>query len=224
MDIQFKSSEYAMRIVIFGSSSEITKCLVNIYKDHDLELVSRSHTIFQSRGQDIPRNLFLEKDIVIYLSSILYSKRIENQSDYEISNSSLVNAIIPIKLVKYLDSNLNKYTFCYLSSESALKGSYDDSYQLFKSGVDNFIREYALNSSSSRIFSIAPSTVLSGMTLRRKDTDRLKMYEQSHPKKRFLTPHELAVMIYRLCSDEFSYLSNTVIHINGGKFARNKYQ
>ncbi|NQU32129.1 MAG: SDR family oxidoreductase [Bacteroidetes bacterium] len=122
-----------------------------------------------------------------------------------------------------MDKTVNAFTFCYISSESAIKGSYDDTYHISKCSVDRFIKEYYLNSSNSRIFSIAPSTIDSGMTKRRSDLDRIAKYKKIHRKKRFISAPEFAKIIHILFSNDFDYLSNTVVEINGGKFARNKY-
>ena len=212
-----------MRVIIFGSSSEVAKAIIPLYSAQEIISINRDHYIFNKDSFFVKDDLFCEEDIIIYISSILYSDRIENQTYTQIFNSNLVNTIIPIRLIKYLDKNYSKFTFCYISSESAKKGSFDDSYHVSKGATDNFIREFRLGSKESRIFSIAPSTIESGMTNRRKDLERLNRYREEHPKKRFITADEIAKIIKNLCSDEFNYLSNTTVEINGGKFTRNIY-
>ena len=212
-----------MRVVIFGSTSLIAKELNTLYSKYEIFNIDRNHNIFLEENFLSKCNIFRENDIIVYLSSILQQKRIEDQTYSQIFESCKVNAILPIRIIKYLNKNIKRFTFCYVSSESAKKGSFDDSYSIFKAAVDNFIREFYLISTDSRIFSIAPSTINSGMTLGRKDVDRVEFYKNSHRKKRFIEVNEFAKIIAILCSEEFTYLSNTSIEINGGKFARNKY-
>jgi len=212
-----------MRVFIFGSTSDITFSLIDLYRDQEVVTINRKDKIFSKIRENKIGDYFQDDDIVIYLSSILYSKRIETQTEDEIFNSCFVNAISPIKIIKHLNKHVANFTFCYISSESAKKGSFDDSYHIFKGAVDNFIREFSLTSSKSRIFCIAPSTIDSGMTKRRKDVERLNEYRVNHPMQRFISANEIANIIYTLCTEKFSYLSNTIVEINGGKYARNRY-
>tara|TARA_B100000787_G_scaffold146019_1_gene116482 strand:+ start:14364 stop:14972 length:609 start_codon:yes stop_codon:yes gene_type:complete len=163
-------------------------------------------------------NFFSEGDTIVYMSSVLRNKRLEDQTDSEWSESFLINTVIPIKIIKFLNNNINNFTFCYIGSESAFKGSFDDTYFLSKSSTQNFIEKFKLKSDNSRIFTIAPSTILSGMTLRRSDTFRLEDYRLKMRNKRFITIEEISNVIITLCSTDFSYLSNETININFGKF------
>jgi NAD(P)-dependent dehydrogenase (short-subunit alcohol dehydrogenase family) len=162
---------------------------------------------------------FTESDTVVYLSSILRAKRLEDQSDIEWHESFLINTILPIRIVKYLNEHFENFTFCYIGSESAYKGSFDDTYFLSKSCTQTFIEKFKLKSEKSRIFTIAPSTVLSGMTLNRKDKERLEDYKLKMRNKRFISLEEISKIIIELSSDKFQYLSNETVNLNFGKFA-----
>lgn len=164
-------------------------------------------------------NLFEESDTIVYMSSILRSKRLEEQSNLEWIESFHVNTILPIKLIKFLNENYEHFTFCYIGSESAYKGSFDDTYFLSKTCTQSFIEKFKLKSAKSRIFTVAPSTVLSGMTLNRLDKCRLEDYKLKMRNQRFITLEEISEIILELCSDKFQYLSNETININFGKFA-----
>lgn len=212
-----------MRTVIFGASSNIAKELNWLYLNHEIVNVSRSHEIFTEENFLSVNRMFCENDVVIYLSSILRAIRIEDQTYDQIYESLRINTLIPIKIMRHLNKCHQRFTFCYISSESALKGSYDDSYFIFKGAVERFIEEFHLNSTESRVFGISPSTILSGMTISRTDTERLETYRIAHRKGRFLDAPEFAKIVFLLCSKEFNYLSNTIVEVNGGKFARNKY-
>ena len=163
-------------------------------------------------------NYFNDGDTIVYMSSVLRNKRLEEQSDSEWSETFLINTIIPIKIVKFLNDNIENFTFCYIGSESATKGSFDDTYFFSKSSTQNFIEKFRLKSETSRIFTIAPSTILSGMTLRRSDVSRLESYRLGMRNKRFMSIDEISAIIINLCSTEFNYLSNETVNINFGKF------
>ena len=48
-------------------------------------------------------------------------------------------------------------------------------------------------------------------------------YENQHPKKRFLSMKELAQIISAIINLDTTYLTNTEIEFNGGKFSRMQY-
>lgn len=163
---------------------------------------------------------FQEGDAIVYVSGVLLQKRIEEQTFQEWSTSIEVNSILPIKLIKHLNKNIKNFTFCYLGSESAYKGSYDDTYYLSKLMTQTFIKDFKLKSAESRIFAIAPSTINSGMTLRRNDKKRLEEYRNLMRNKRFLEVEEISDIIIELLSEKFNYLSNEVINLDFGKKAK----
>jgi NAD(P)-dependent dehydrogenase (short-subunit alcohol dehydrogenase family) len=197
---------------VIGKSSLISKKIKEI--DKITELIETKE-VLNSNFSD----LFRDSDTIVYMSSILRSKRLEEQTNSEWQESFLINTILPIRIIKYLNDNLDHFTFCYIGSESAYKGSYDDTYFLSKSCTQEFIEKFRLKSEKSRIFTIAPSTVLSGMTLGRADKSRLDDYKQKMRNKRFISLEEISEIIIELCSDKFQYLSNETININFGKFA-----
>ena len=58
------------------------------------------------------------------------------------------------------------------------------------------------------------------MTINRKDKNNVKKSINNNPKKRGLYSKEISKLIYDLSFNNSKYLSNTVIHVNGGKFSR----
>ena len=105
-----------------------------------------------------------------------------------------------------------------IGSESGFKGSFDMSYALSKCSLSVYVRNRRL-SENQQLLLINPSTIGDlGMTVRRKDVERLNSYMRQHPKKRFLDSQELSKIISNLFASSI-YLTNTEININGGKFA-----
>ena len=209
-----------MKYYLFGSNNEIAQTLLkNTSTDHEYIIVDRNSDLYLNI-KNISKHE--EKFGVIYLSSILSSEKIYNRTLAEINEQFRINAIIPIQLMEYLnDTCLNGFDFIYLSSESSIKSSYDSAYAVSKRAVEFFVKELRMKHQDSRVLCVAPSTISDGgMTVRRSDTERLEEYKFHHPKKRFLESKEVSAIIEILLKDEFAYLSNTTIEINGGKFAR----
>ena len=153
---------------------------------------------------------------------ILQKKRIIDQTKQEISNSFFTNCISIVLLCEKILSINNHARIVIISSESAQKGSFDETYFLSKSALNKYVEE-RLVGSTQQLVSISPSTIEdSYMTITRIDKERLAEYRNNHPKKRFLKMQEVANLINFLFEDASQYICNENININGGKFARMK--
>jgi hypothetical protein len=58
------------------------------------------------------------------------------------------------------------------------------------------------------------------MTIKRKDKRNIQKSIINNPKKRGILSKEISNLIYALFYEQTNYISNTVIRIDGGKFAR----
>lgn len=156
--------------------------------------------------------------LYIFFSGLLRSIPILQQNYSEISESFFVNSIGPVVGSELIfKNNLNARIFL-IGSESARKGSFDMSYALSKSTLKTYVLTKRLLP-MQQLLLLSPSTIDDlGMTTRRVDHDRLGNYKSNHPKKRFLSSHELAELIINLFHSSI-YLTNAEIEVNGGKFA-----
>ena len=216
-----------LTLIIFGETSSIAKSLLERIAVENITVkikVVSSNDIVPGDLAAID-NWILSDEIgrvlVLYAWGVLYPKQLMEQSWEEISYSYFVNQVLPIALMQKLNARNVDFKFLYISSESATKGSFDDTYFTAKTAVERFIREYRLKHVDSSILAIAPSTIEdAGMTLRRLDRDRVNQYRNAHPKRRFLFSDEVSDLIYFLLFRASSYLTNEVISVDGGKFAR----
>jgi hypothetical protein len=214
-----------MQYIVFGANSSLGKEIAQ--RKEPLYSFDRNWTGFKSFGDEINENIeFLndlkksERYVVFYFSSVLHAKSFSEQDSSERLESYNVNTIIPILLLRSLNQIPDlEFVFVYLSSESARKGSYDCSYWMTKMATQKYVEDYKLNNPKSRSLCIAPSTMDSGMTLRRHDLDRVKIIRNSLRSKRFVTPKEIIDFLIEIVSEKYPYLSNTTIEFNDGKFA-----
>tara|TARA_B100000989_G_C19506778_1_gene456868 strand:- start:26 stop:679 length:654 start_codon:yes stop_codon:yes gene_type:complete len=207
-------------VFIFGKSSVISKKLKK--KFPKAKLFSRKDE-FKDPSSFVKILNKKEINIIIYVSAILRNKNFVNQTKEEIIESFEVNSWNFIQIVEKINDRKLPAKLIYLSSESAEKGSFDTSYWLSKSSTESFIKECVMKNKKSSIIGIAPSTIEdTNMTLNRNDNSRLKRYKTKHPKKRFLKSNEIVSLIEFLIKFDSEYLTNEIIKINGGKFARRK--
>jgi NAD(P)-dependent dehydrogenase (short-subunit alcohol dehydrogenase family) len=157
----------------------------------------------------------------VYTAGLLRPKKFNAQTQAEVAQSFLVNLWLPMAMLERLNQDGCAFRFVYVSSESALKGSYDGAYFMAKAAAERFIQETRLRNLKSSCVAVAPSTIEdSSMTQNRQDLDRVQQYREAHPKERFLMADEVAEVIASLISLRTDYLSNCVVPVNGGKFAR----
>ena len=152
----------------------------------------------------------------------LQKKRITDQSREEVVNSFLTNCISIVLLCERIFSINDEARVVIISSESGIKGSYDETYFLSKAAINKYVQERSLGA-KQQLVSISPSTIEdSTMTELRDDKERLASYKNNHPKKRFMKMKELANIINFLLANDSLYICNENVNINGGKFARMK--
>ena len=211
------------KILITGSNSNIAKNLIKFIPKNKFIKKINSNDINFSKLEDIKlqKNFFLQFNKIFFFHSIIGTKRIDFDNVDKINESISVNLSSQILISEYcLQNNKNAKIF-FVGSESGIKGSYDIVYGLMKSAIHKYVEERKLLYPKQKIFCIAPSTVIdSKFTKLRKDQKNVFKSINNNPKKRGLFSKEISKLLYDLSFNNTKYLSNTVIHVNGGKFSR----
>ena len=218
------------KIALIGKGSKLSQCLVERFPLGSVVTFGREHSapniIFNA--EDIStsyiKSLFSSQyDSYIFNIGFLQAKNILEQSVDEIYSSMSINGLFIIKSCEYILNSNTKARIFIIGSESGRKGSFDTTYFLSKTMLRSYVRQRNLNYPEQQLLLISPSTIEdSRMTEERDDKDRLSHYRDTHPKKRFLLSDELAGYISEIISNPSTYLCNTEIEINGGKFTRMK--
>ena len=139
----------------------------------------------------------------------------------DITDQICINLTSIIRICEIALNTNPKARIIILGSESGLKGSYDIIYALTKSSIHKYVEERKIKYKDQQLLCLAPSTISDGkMTLKRKDKKNVKKSININPKKRGINSKEISIFIYKLLFEITDYVSNTTIHINGGKFSR----
>ena len=166
-------------------------------------------------------NLIKKSDKIVILHSKLSSKSHLKKSLKDITNQICINLTSIIRICEIALNTNPKARIIILGSESGLKGSYDIIYALTKSSIHKYVEERKIKYKDQQLLCLAPSTISDGkMTLKRKDKKNVKKSININPKKRGINSKEISIFIYKLLFEITDYVSNTTIHINGGKFSR----
>lgn len=216
------------KVLVIGASSYLSQSLASKLGHCDVSFIGRKTPekldALNLSSEYIKETISLNKDVYIFNLGLIQPKTIFEQSSEEIERSMRINLLFVVKSSEYILDNNSKAKVLIIGSESGKKGSYDTTYFLAKAGLRAYVKERYLSSPYQQLLLFSPSTIGdSAMTLGRHDKERLNEYMLNHPKKRFLCNDELASIMSQFINDEFSYVTNTEIEINGGKFARMKY-
>lgn len=170
---------------------------------------------------DKRRNEIARADRIVLCHGTLASERFSTRTETDLLDSLKVNLLSVVRVAEIALEQNPLARIAVLGSESGLKGSYDIAYALSKAALHAYVTERQIVHPQQQLVAIAPSTISdTGMTLRRSDQDRAKQIMQTNPKGRGVTSREVAELLYFLLFEDEGYITNTVVHMNGGKFAR----
>ncbi|MAH97819.1 MAG: hypothetical protein CMA12_00510 [Euryarchaeota archaeon] len=212
------------KILITGSNSNIAKYLYKLIpKNIHIQKLSSKDLDFTDLNLIKGKlKFFLKFDKIFFFHSKIGTKRLDFKNINNIYKSVSINLLSQIIISEYcLKKNKNLKIF-FIGSESGLKGSYDIIYGLMKTSIHKYVEERRILFPKQKIFCLAPSTISdSEFTKSRKDQNNVLKSISNNPKKRGIKSKEIAEIIFGIMFDnKFDYLTNTVIHLNGGKFTR----
>jgi short-subunit dehydrogenase len=218
-----------MNIAIFGASSKLSIELIKQLSEFKITTFGRTAANIYFDAEDMTSasitTLYeVNYDTYIFNLGFIQSKRLLDQEDKDIYKSLCINALFVIKSCEYILSKNSKARIFIIGSESGKKGSFDTSYFLAKSMLRAYTKERQLIFPEQQLLLISPSTISDGkMTTDRADVDTIARYKKQHPKKRFLESSEVASFVADIIKNPSTYLCNTEIELNGGKFSRMTY-
>ena len=211
------------QILVTGGSSKIGKEFIKLLpKNIVINNPKRSEwDLSKNKFNKKQLNLIKKSDKIVILHSKLSSKSHLKKSLKDITNQICINLTSIIRICEIALNTNPKARIIILGSESGLKGSYDIIYALTKSSIHKYVEERKIKYKDQQLLCLAPSTISDGkMSLKRKDKKNVKKSININPKKRGINSKEISIFIYKLLFEITDYVSNTTIHINGGKFSR----
>lgn len=211
------------KILIIGKNSKIAKEFI--------KKLSKSTAIFNPSKTEWDMadlsfnpsiiNYIKKMDKILLLQSVISSIPILNRKNSDILNQISINLLSIIKVCEIALQSNKSVKIIILGSESGIKGSFDIIYALTKSAIHKYVEERKIEFPRQQLLCIAPSTIIdSNMTAKRKDNYNVIKSIKKNPKKRGLHSKEISNLIYSLFFEQTDYLTNTVIKLDGGKFAR----
>lgn len=164
--------------------------------------------------------LWLSADRIVLAHGDISPVNFYGRSEWEIFRSMNVNLLSVVKICELVLSRNPKVRILVMGSESASKGSHDTTYWLAKSALHEYVRNRRLDFPGQQLVCVAPSVVNNTGMTKGKDQEKLATMLRQTPKQRGIEPVEVAKLIYFLLFTDEGYITNTVVEMNGGKFAR----
>ena len=220
----------SQRILVTGPRSRICVELGRIARERgtcSLVSVGRDETddihadLAQLESVDAVREQLIEHDMVVLAHGVLAPQRFAERRPGDVRESIEVNLLSTVRIIECLLEGNPCVRIVVVGSESGEKGSFDICYALSKAALHAYVRERRLMSPTQQLVCVAPSVVEdAGMTTRRQEQANVEAGFDRHPKRRGLRAREVAEAIWYLLMVDEGYTTNTVLQMNGGKFAR----
>lgn len=214
------------RLVIIGASSKVSQCLKELYERRGIVSTVGRGTVPPLFALDINNQVdftSINTDADHYLINLgfLSGKNASEIADDEALASLRVNLMLPVQISEYILSNNKNSRIVILGSESGTKGSYDTYYFLAKAALNKYVEERQTTYASQTLNIVCPSMIKDGnMTVSRTDQDRVANSLAMNPRGKPLMARHVASLIYQIFLEKSGFLTNQVLGIDGGKFAR----
>jgi short-subunit dehydrogenase involved in D-alanine esterification of teichoic acids len=211
------------KILIIGKNSKIAKEFIKkVSKSTTIIKPSKTEWDMNNIDFNLKKiNQIKKMDKILLLQSVISSTPILKRKSLDILSQISINLLSVIKVCEIALRFNKNVKIIILGSESGIKGSFDIIYALTKAAIHKYVEERKIKYSKQQLLCIAPSTVIdSKMTLKRRDGHNVTKSIKNNPKKRGLLSKEISNLIYSLFYEQTNYLSNIVIRLDGGKFAR----
>jgi hypothetical protein len=210
------------KILIIGKNSNIAKKFIKkISKSSLLAPDKKNWNMLDSDFKKSQIKEIINSDKILLLQSTISSKDFLKRHHQDIVDQFTINFLSVVKICEIALNNNKNVRIIILGSESGVKGSFDIIYGLMKSAIHKYVEERRIKFPKQQLVCVAPSTIIdANMTLNRKDKHNVKSSILKNPKKRGLKSSEIANLLYDIFYKHTDYISNTVIRVDGGKFAR----
>lgn len=212
-----------MTIGITGSRTTIVEGLLDLVPDEQVVRIGRGES------DDVNTDLAASFDVTaipadldryVLAAGLLMPKRISDQTFEETAASLAVNLTSTVRICEYLLASNPRARIAILGSES-FRGSFDTTYFLAKAAVVAYVQQRRISHPGQQLVVVSPTIVMdSGMTQRRHDLDRVEARAAQAPKLRFLRSDEVSRLLHYVLYVDDGMLTNTVVSLNGGEFAR----
>jgi 3-oxoacyl-[acyl-carrier protein] reductase len=213
-------------ILLTGGSRGIGKAIFEkLEKNYTVIAPNREEldlTDNQSIEAFIKDNSGLEVDIIINNAGVNSPQWIEEIDDDNIEKTMQVNLIAPIKIIRGFVGNMKQKQWGRIVNISSMFGviarGKQTLYSSTKHGVNGMTKALALELSKDNILvnAVCPGFTATDLVVKNNTPEKIASLEDDIPLGRLAKPEEIANLVAFLVSDEASYITGSIIVIDGG--------
>lgn len=227
--------QYMKNFIVIGGTSGIGletarkirdgghNVIVGSRNRHDLDHGLKWFEIDVTEEFKVPDDLPDEVHGLVYCPGTILLKPFRGLKDKDFRNDLEVNFLGGVKVIRSLLKNLKKAdpgsSIVMFSTVAVQKGmTFHSSVAASKGAVEGLVRSLSAELSPRiRINAVAPSIINTPMSSKiLRNEDAVKRSADRHPMKRIGSTEDIASMVEFLMSDEASWITGQIIHVDGG--------
>jgi len=164
------------------------------------------------------KKLKIKIDTMIFLQGKIHAKNLDKYNNKKILELFNINLISTILLIKRLHNIFNKNSLViFISSISAVKGSYDSIYAASKSALLGFSKSLSIwLAPKTKFISICPGPINNTKMMDQFSKRRKNYHILNNPNKELLNPDDFSKIIIDILSPHWRHANGSIININGG--------
>lgn len=166
--------------------------------------------------------LDLSIDVFVNFAGVLPGKSFSKYDCDALQDIFNVNVISPMLITKAIESKLSpNAVLVYLGSVSAHKGSYDDAYAASKGAIHSLVKSLSLKFAPQvRVLGLAPAMIENTRMTNELVDGRFEHNLKTIPLEKAGNPKDISELIYFLTGSSCSFMTGSLIDINGGQYLR----
>lgn len=214
------------KILLTGASRGIGKAIFEkLAKKYDV-IAPRHDELDLSDNKSIAafikKNKNLQIDIIINNAGINTPQWIDEITDENLEKTVQINLIAPIKLIRGFVGNMKNNNWGRIINISSMFGviarGKQVPYSSTKHGVNGMTKALALELAQYNILvnSVCPGFTKTDMVMAKNSNEKITSLAKDIPLGRLAKPEEIANLVEFLLSDKSSYITGSIIVIDGG--------
>lgn len=213
-------------ILLTGASRGIGEAIYKkLIKDYKIIAPTRKELdLLDNRSIDafILKNKTQKIDIIINNAGINFPQWIEEISDENLESTIQINLIAPIRLIRGLIGNMKEKKWGRIVNISSAFGVVARGKQVLysatKHGINGVTKALALELAKDNILvnSVCPGFTKTDLVVKKNTPEKIATLEKDIPLGRLANPEEIASLVEFLVSEENTYMTGSVVVIDGG--------
>lgn len=209
------------RVLILGASGGIGRAIASEFEIAG-DIVIRPTRREIDLDREVTNNKDREIDVLVNCAGINPTKPFQEVSKEEFNRVLKVNFLSFFEIVKQITPHMIDKGKGHILNISSLYGSFSRkdriTYATSKHASNGMVKTLALELGlhNIKVNSLSPGFVMTDMTTKNNDKEKIASWEKKIPLGKLATPKDIAKVAYFLCSEQNTYITGQDIKVDGG--------